>query len=76
MSYTPTTGEVREAYANHKTGFASRLPMHRQDFDRWLAEDRARTLEAAAIAIGAYAPTWPSDWLRSRAAAIREKAGL
>lgn len=53
--YTPTAGQVREAYAD-QTGVASRRQMHRDDFDRWLAEhDRevtARALRAAADAMG------------------------
>jgi hypothetical protein len=34
--YTPTTDEVREAWADHQTGIASRRQMHRDDFNQWL----------------------------------------
>lgn len=62
--YTPTTQQVREAWAEYRTGTASRRPMHRAEFDRWRAAEEkvlreciAQDIEAAArtdLALGLY----------------------
>lgn len=40
--FTPTTAQVRDAYVRAmRNAFIASAGEHREEFDRWLAEDRA-----------------------------------
>lgn len=57
--YTPTTAEVREVWAD-QTGIASRRPMHREEFDRWITGEIKKAVDVgylAALRMAAYEAT-------------------
>ena len=79
--YTPTTDEVRQSFATNPPGdrWHPRRDVHREAFDRWLAEvERAAAEKALTDAADEVDARWGdtglgavgASWLRARAATL------